>query len=127
MSVANFRFSINGSKSDFIKRLNEWLAHTPEGKRYRIKNPSNESLVKIQRGLGLLTAPIIFEFNILKENGQLTEISVKGYIKFLIFFWKMDVSESALFGGLPRRNGWKDMMKIMSFLGIQQQHPPMHA
>ena len=119
MGVAQFNFPFQGTVKDFNNQLDNWLKTTPEGKRYRYKNPGSGFAIKLQRGIGLLTAPIFLEFGFGQENGTSIDIFAIGYVRNFAILGKSPISEKAAFGALPRRNGWKDMMKIFSFLDIQ--------
>lgn len=118
MGVAQFNFSFYGSVKDFNTQLDNWMQTTPEGRRYKYKNPSAGFYIKLQRGIGLLTAPILFEFRIDQDNGSSLNIIAIGYVRNFSLLWKSPISDKAILGALPRINGWKDMMKIFSFLGI---------
>jgi hypothetical protein len=64
LGVTVFRFDFPGSTEQFVEKANEWMSTTKEGKRYRAKDPEEGSILKIQRGKGAMTAPIIFEFKV---------------------------------------------------------------
>lgn len=124
MGTATFKFNFEGNKESLMNKIETWLTTTTEGKRYSKKNPAPGSFLKIQRGKGFWTAPIVIEFDLLNETGSATEILVKGYVVTLLLFLipigRASFSESAKIGGLPRRNGWKDMMKILDFLNVKE-------
>ena len=124
MGVTVFKFAFNGSKEQFLERVRDWIVTTTEGQRYKVKKPSPGTILMIQRGVGAITAPIIMEFKVGSELGLSTEMLARGYVRaFAIGRFKKDLRPDAIGGGLPRRNGWKDMLKILDFAGVDQyQH-----
>ncbi|MFX0211997.1 MAG: hypothetical protein ACFFDT_38840 [Candidatus Hodarchaeota archaeon] len=127
MGETIFEFTFKGNKDLFLKKMDTWLTTTTEGNRYRVKTPISTSILTIQRGKGFFTAPIVMEFYIEAEKEDLTDMVTKGYIHpFAIGplkFGKSSILADAKAGALPRRNGWKDMLKLLDFVGIDQyQH-----
>ena len=118
MGVAKFEFTLDGSIKDFNKQLDDWLNTTTEGQRYKYKDPSPGFDIKLQRGIGILTAPIVFEFRIDSNYDSKVDILSIGYVRNFLFLGKSAISDKAIFGTLPRRNGWNDMMKLLDFLDI---------
>ena len=122
MGVAKFEFTFDGSIKDFNKHLDDWVYTTSEGRRYKYKDPSPGFDFKVQRGDGMFTVPIIFEFKIDSNDDSTVDILSIGYVRNLIFFGKQAISELAFIGPFgyflkaPRRDGWKDMMKLLDFL-----------
>jgi len=133
MGMTTLYFTFNGSKEEFLGRTNDWLTLTTEGKRYRIKSTKNYTILKIKRGLGFFTAPIIMEFNISSQMENSLKMFVNGYVVnmlFIIPLGKLSLvpsvsSISSFFGGLPRTNGWKDMVKLLEYIGVDENtiHP----
>ncbi|MHA2191606.1 MAG: hypothetical protein ACXACG_16850 [Candidatus Thorarchaeota archaeon] len=118
MGVTVFRFDLPGSTEQFVEKVNEWMFSTTEGKRYRTKDPEEGTILKIQRGKGALTAPIIFEFKVGSE-GLSTEMLARGYIHvFALKKVKQDLRPDAKGSALPRRNGWKDMLKLLNHADV---------
>jgi hypothetical protein len=110
LGVTVFRFDFPGSTEQFVEKANEWMSTTKEGKRYRAKDPEEGSILKIQRGKGAMTAPIIFEFKV-----------ARGYIHvFALKKVKQDLRPDAKGAALPRRNGWKDMLKLLDHAGVSE-------
>lgn len=120
MVVARFDFLYYGSIKDFNAQINNWLNSTPEGRRYNYKKPDPDFYIKLQRGIGVLTAPIVFQFKIENEEASQLGIIAIGYIKTFTLFGKSSISNGALIGAIPRRNGWADMTKLLSFLGVMK-------
>ena len=119
MGITVFKFSFPGSEEQFVEKVNEWMTITKEGQRYKIKDPEEGTILRIQRGKGVMTAPIIFEFKVGSVLGLATEILAKGYVKAGgLSGAKQDINPGAKFGALPRRNGWKDMLKLLDHAGI---------
>ena len=118
MGVTVFRFDFPGSTEQFVEKVNEWMITTTEGNRYKAKDPEEGTILKIQRGMGALTAPIIFEFKVGSE-GLSTEMLARGYIHvFALKKVKQDLRPDAKGAALPRRNGWKDMLKLLNHAGV---------
>lgn len=124
MGVTVFTFTYDGDTDQFLERVHSWMATTTEGRRYRITDSTSGSIMTIKRGKGFLTAPIIFEFYTSSFLGFSAEVIVRGYVRaFAIGGIKWSLSQDSLLGGIPRRNGWEDMMKMLDFVGIAQyQH-----
>lgn len=123
MGIAQFDFSFIGTSDEVLNKLKMWLNTTQEGKRYKQITPSFGGQFTIQRGKGVLTPPIFLEFLIHSEKGSTTHVSAYGYVRGLIFIViprKLPIAKDSLRVGLPRRNGWYDMMKILKFLGVQK-------
>ncbi|MFW9891657.1 MAG: hypothetical protein ACFFFO_05610 [Candidatus Thorarchaeota archaeon] len=119
LGVTVFKFEFPGSPKQFIERVREWMTLTKEGSRYQIKDLEEDTFLKIQRGKGIVTAPIVFEFKVGAILGLSTEIIAVGYIKvFSIPRLKQDLRPDANLGLLPRRNGWKDMLRLIEYSGI---------
>jgi hypothetical protein len=120
LGVTVFRFDFPGSTEQFVEKANEWMSTTKEGKRYRAKDPEEGSILKIQRGKGAMTAPIIFEFKV-GSVGLSTEMFARGYIHvFALKKVKQDLRPDAKGAALPRRNGWKDMLKLLDHAGVSE-------
>jgi hypothetical protein len=118
LGVTVFRFNLPGTTEQFVERVNEWMLTTTEGKRYQVKDPEEGTILKIQRGMGALTAPIIFEFKV-GSIGLSTEMLARGYIHvFALKKVKQDLRPDAKSAALPRRNGWKDMLKLLNHAGV---------
>jgi len=123
LGVTVFKFEFPGSEEQFVEAVNSWMASTIEGKRYKVREPKQGMFLKIQRGMGILTAPIVFEFEIGSVLGLSTEVLARGYIKmFGLNRFKQGLSSDAMSGALPRRNGWKDMVKLLDFLQVSYEH-----
>ena len=127
MGITQFDFSFNGTQNEFLNKLNMWVNTTREGKRYTQKTPSFGGQFMIQRGKGFLSPPIFLEFLIHSEKGSTTtattHVTAYGYVRGLVFIVvprKLPIAKDSLRVGLPRRNGWNDMMKILTFLGVQK-------
>ncbi len=119
MGVTVFKFEFPGSEEQFIEAVNSWMASTVEGNRYNIKESEQGVLLKIQRGMGILTGSIVVEFDIGSVLGLSTEVLARGYVKmFGIGSHKRGFQSDAIYGALPRRNGWRDMLKLLDFIGI---------
>ncbi|MFW9794530.1 MAG: hypothetical protein ACFFEE_09520 [Candidatus Thorarchaeota archaeon] len=117
--VTVFKFDYPASPEQFIATVREWMALTKEGIHYIMKNPEEDTILKIQRGRGLITAPIVFEFKVRAASSRHTEIIVVGYVKmFAINRLRQALKPDATIGLLPRRNGWKDMLKLIEYSGI---------
>ncbi len=118
LGVTVFRFDLPGSTEQFVEKVNEWMITTTEGNRYKAKDPEEGTILKIQRGMGALTAPIIFEFKVGSE-GLSTEMLARGYIHvFALKKVKQDLRPDAKSAALPRRNGWKDILKLLNHAGV---------
>ncbi len=119
MGVTVFKFEFPGSTEQFIEKVSAWMTATNEGKRYHVTNPEEGTILKIQRGKGLMTAPIIFEFEIGSAIGLSTDFLARGYIHvFALKRIKQDLRSDAKVSGLPRRNGWKDMLKLLDHVEV---------
>ena len=119
LGVTVFKFEFPGSVEDFVEKVNNWMTFTEEGSRYQIKNKDEDMILKIQRGMGVLTAPIVFEFRIGSVIGLSIDVLVRGYTSlFGLNMLKQGISSDALIGALPRRNGWKDMLKLLDHLQV---------
>ena len=119
LGVTIFKFEFPGSEEQFIEAVNSWRTSTIEGNRYQVKKPEQGTLLKFQRGKGILTGPIVIEFEIGAALGLSTDVLARGYVKmFGIRSHKRDLRSDAMYGSLPRRNGWKDMLKLLDFVGI---------
>jgi hypothetical protein len=112
------KFSFNQSMEHLNERIQDWLSATPEGNRYRKVTPKSGEILKLKRGRGFWTAPIYLEFWATPTpEGPLT-VQVNGYILAMLI-QKQSLDGTARFGGLPRRNGWKDLMKLLSHLNVK--------
>lgn len=119
MGVTAFKFSFPGSTEQFIENVNNWLNNTKEGNRYKLKEPEEGTILKLQRGKGFMTAPIIFEFKVGSVLGLSTEMFARGYVHAMALkSMKQDLRPDALGGAIPRRNGWKDMVKLLEYVGV---------
>lgn len=119
LGVTVFKFEFPGSEDQFIAAVRSWMTSTVEGNRYEVREPSRGMFLKIQRGMGVLTAPIIIEFEIGSVLGLSTEVLARGYVKmFALKRFKQDLRSDAVSGALPRRNGWKDMVKLLEHLQV---------
>ncbi|MGD2072827.1 MAG: hypothetical protein PVG65_05000 [Candidatus Thorarchaeota archaeon] len=119
MGVTVFKFDFPGSSEKFVEKVNEWMTITKEGGRYKIKEPEEGTILRIQRGRGLMTAPIVFEFKVGSVLGLATEMLAKGYVKMGgLGGAKQDIKTDAKLGAIPRRNGWKDMLKLLDHVGV---------
>jgi len=104
---------------EFVKKVNTWMTSTEEGNRYYDKHHDEDTILKIQRGKGVLTGPIVFEFRTGSAIGPSIDILVRGYVRmFGLSGYKQDLRSDAITGALPRRNGWKDMLKLLDYVGI---------
>jgi len=123
LGVTVFKFEFPGSEEQFIEAVNSWITSTAEGSRYKFKQPTRDTFLKIQRGMGVLTAPIVVEFEMGSVLGLSTEVLAKGYVRmFGLNRFKQSLSSDAMSGALPRRNGWKDMMKLLDYLQVSYNH-----
>lgn len=123
MGVTVFKFEYPGSEDQFIEAVNSWITSTIEGNRYQVREPNQGMFLKIQRGKGVLTAPIVVEFEIGSVLGLSTEVLSRGSVKmFGLNMFKQDLRSDAVLGALPRRNGWKDMMKLLDHLQVSYVH-----
>jgi hypothetical protein len=119
MGVTVFKFSFPGSSEQFVEKVNEWMTITKEGGRYKINDPEEGAILRIQRGRGLMTAPIVFEFKVGSVLGLDTEMLARGYVQMGgLRAVKQDINPDAKVGGIPRRNGWKDMLKLLDHVGV---------
>lgn len=119
MGITAFKFSFPGSTEQFMEKANNWLTTTKEGKRYKVKEPDEGTILKLQRGKGLMTAPIIFEFKVGSVLGLSTEMFARGYVHVMALrSIKQDIRPDAKGGAIPRRNGWKDMVKLLDHVGV---------
>jgi hypothetical protein len=119
MGVTAFKFSFPGSTEQFIEKAHNWLTTTKEGKRYQVKEPDEGTILKLQRGKGFMTAPIIFEFKVGSVLGLSTELFARGYVHVMALkSMKQDIRPDAKGGAIPRRNGWKDMVKLLDHVGV---------
>ena len=95
------------------------MTSTKEGKRYKAKDPEEGTILRIQRGKGFMTAPIVFEFKVGSVLGLDTEMLAKGYVQIMgLRSAKQDIRSDAKGGAIPRRNGWKDMVKLLDHAGV---------
>ena len=122
LGVTVFKFEFPGSEEQFIEAVNSWITSTAEGGRYQFKKPTRDTFLKIQRGMGVLTAPIVVDFEIGSVLGLSTEVLARGYVKMFGLNIKQSLSSDAMAGALPRRNGWKDMMKLLDYLQVSYTH-----
>ena len=119
MGVTVFKFEFPGSVDEFVEKVNTWVTSTEEGKRYHTKDNDEDTILKIQRGKNVLTAPIVFEFRIGSAIGHPIDILVRGYVRmFGLSRYKQDLRSDAMLGALPRRNGWKDMLKLLDYVRV---------
>lgn len=114
-----FRFEFPGSVDQFIEKVDSWMKSTKEGSRYKTKDPEEGTVLKIQRGKGLMTAPIVFEFKVGGVIGLTTEMLARGYVKVAgLGSIRQDIRADAKGGAIPRRNGWKDMLKLLNHIAV---------
>ena len=119
MGVTIFKFQYPDSSEHFTKSVIKWLTSTKEGNRYIIRDSEEGMLLKIQRGKGVMTAPIILEFKVGAALGIPTEIQARGYVHvFGLKKIKQDLRSDAKITAIPRRNGWKDMQRILNHANI---------
>jgi len=104
--------------------MDAWLTTTKEGKRYRVKKPISTSILTLQSNRYGVFIPIVMEFYIIEEKEDFADMTAKGNIHPFaigpIKFGKSTIREDAKAFVLPRRNGWKDLLKILEFVGIDQ-------
>ena len=118
-----FKFSFPSSEDQLVESIKSWMTSTIEGNRYRVYVPGRGMFLRIQRGSGVLTAPIVIDFEVGSALGLSTEVLARGYVKmFSLRGFKQDLRSDALTGALPRRNGWKDMLKLLDFLQVSYNH-----
>jgi len=61
----------------------------------------------------------VFEFRIGSAIGPSIDILVRGYVRmFGLSRYKQDLRSDAIPGALPRRNGWKDMLKLLDYVRV---------
>ncbi len=119
LGVTVFNFEFPGSVEEFVEKVNTWMTSTEEGNRYHTKHHDDDTILKIQRGKGVLTGPIVFEFRIGSVIGLSIDLLVRGYVSmFSLSSFKRDLRSDAMFGALPRRNGWKDMLKLLDYVDV---------
>ncbi len=119
MGVTVFKFEFPSSVDEFVEKVNTWATSTEEGKRYHTTDNDEDTILKIQRGKGVLTGPIVFEFRIGSAIGPSIDILVRGYVRmFGLSRYKQDLRSDAMSGALPRRNGWKDMLKLLDYVRV---------
>ncbi|MGY5859201.1 MAG: hypothetical protein RTU63_07520 [Candidatus Thorarchaeota archaeon] len=119
MGVTIFRFEYPGNPEQFTKIVNEWMTSTKEGKRYIGQDSEEGMVLKIQRGKGFMTAPIVIEFIEGAALGLPTEIQMRGYVHvFGLRNIKQDLRPDAKITAIPRRNGWKDMLKLLDYADV---------
>ena len=119
MGVTVFKFEFPGSVDEFTEKVNTWVTSTEEGNRYHTIDNDEDTILKIQRGKGVLTGPIVFEFRIGSAIGPSIDILVRGYVRmFALSRYKQDLRSDAMLGALPRRNGWKDMLKLLDYVRV---------
>ena len=119
MGVTVFKFEFPSSVDEFVEKVNAWATSTEEGKRYHTTDNDEDTILKIQRGKGVLTGPIVFEFRIGSAIGPSIDILVLGYVRmFDLSRYKQDLRSDAMLGALPRRNGWKDMLKLLDYVRV---------
>lgn len=106
-----------------IQKIQNWVETTTEGRRYRIKSPAigfPPDLI-LQRGQGILTAPIFIEFTFSELAGT-TQIHVRSYLRTSFFpFSRMNLQlpiKRGLLARIPRRNASRDLQKLLAFLGV---------
>ncbi len=124
LGVTVFKFEFLGSPEQFIEIVSEWMTSTKEGKRYVVKDPEEGTVLKIQRGKGFMTAPIVIEFKEGAALGLPTEMQVRGYVHvFGLKNIKQDLRPDAKITAIPRRNGWKDVLKLLDYADVSNyQH-----
>ena len=119
LGVTVFKFEFPSSVDEFVEKVNTWATSTEEGKRYHTTDNDEDTILKLQRGKGVLTGPIVFEFRIGSAIGPSIDILVRGYVRmFGLSRYKQDLRSDAMLGGLPRRNGWKDMLKLLDYVRV---------
>lgn len=128
LGVTVFKFGYPSSPEQFIEKVSEWMRSTTEGNRYIIKDPEDGIILKIQRGKGHLTAPIVIEFRHGPVLGIPTEIQVTGYVSFFgLNYFKQDLRPDAMTSIVPRRNGWKDMLRLLDFTAVSNYEHQFHT
>ncbi|MFW9907841.1 MAG: hypothetical protein ACFFEF_04640 [Candidatus Thorarchaeota archaeon] len=124
MGVTIFKFSFPGDSKLLVDRIHHWMNSTPEGNRYNLHKRTPGSVICLKRGMGLITAPIVFEFHIMAESEEHSDVYAIGYARAFgigpITGLKSSLKADALTGTLPRRNGWKDMIKVIDYIGVDQ-------
>lgn len=121
MGVTVFKFEYPDSPEQFTEMVNEWMISTKEGKRYILQDSEEGTVLKIQRGKGIMTAPIILEFKVGAALGIPTEMQVRGYVHvFGLKNFKQDLRPDAKITTIPRRNGWKDMLKLLDYSDVSK-------
>ena len=119
MGVTVFKFEYPDSPEQFTEMVNEWMISTKEGKRYILQDSDECTVLKIQRGKGIMTAPIILEFKVGATLGIPTEMQVRGYVHvFGLKNFRQDLRPDAKITAIPRRNGWKDMLKLLDYADV---------
>lgn len=119
LGVTVFKFEFPGSPEQFIETVEEWMTLTKEGNRYYIKDHEEDTLLKIQRGKGIVTAPIVFEFKVGAALGLPTEMIVICYVElFSMRRFLQDLRPDAHLGFIPRRNGWNDILKLLYYVNV---------
>lgn len=127
LGVTAFKFEFPDSPEQFTQTVNDWLTSTKEGNRYMIKDSEEGTLLKIQRGKGVMTAPIVLEFKVGAALGLPTEIQVNGYVHvFGLKNFRQDLRPDAKITAIPRRNGWKDMLKILDHANVSNYDYQFH-
>jgi hypothetical protein len=128
LGVTVFEFEFPESPELFIELVREWMTTTKEGNRYIIKDPEEGLFLKIQRGKGVMTAPIVLEFKVGAVLGLPTEMKVRGYVHvFGLKNFKQDLRPDAKITAIPRRNGWKDMLKLLNHVNVSDYNHLVHS
>ena len=127
LGVTIFNFEFPKSPEQFVKVVNEWMTSTKEGKRYLAEDSEGGTVLKIQRGKGIITAPIVLEFEVGAVLGLPTEMQVRGYVHPLgLKNYRQDLRSDAMSTAIPRRNGWKDMIKLLDYADISNYNHQFH-
>ena len=127
LGVTIFNFEFPKSPEQFVKVVNEWMTSTKEGKRYLAEDSEGDTVLKIQRGKGIITAPIVLEFEVGAVLGLPTEMQVRGYVHpFGLKNYRQDLRSDAMSTAIPRRNGWKDMIKLLDYADISNYNHQFH-
>ncbi|MFQ5981658.1 MAG: hypothetical protein ACE5OZ_26225 [Candidatus Heimdallarchaeota archaeon] len=125
--VTVFEFTFNGPQDLFLQKLSNWLS-TKDGKRYKLKTPLDAAIAVIQKADWWDW--IVIEFFIRKDTRDKSKLMAQGYTRPIgmsfiprwterlrndIQWWKLGYSRT-------KRNGWKDVLKILDFMGVENFH-----
>lgn len=129
MGKTLYQFKYDGSKQSFLNKIDSWKANTTEGKRYRPSKVKNDAIACIQRGKGMLTAPIFYDFFVTSEDENQIDVQIKGYVKNVLMpgisIGNSPIKENSSFlipraWKRPRLNGWRDMIKLLDYFEIKE-------